>query len=474
MKVTQIYTSCLAHAAYYVESDGQVALFDPLKDTQPYLDRLGQNGHQLRYIFETHFHADFVSGHQDLYAKTGAPIIFGPTAEPQFDALVAIDRERFRLGTGFVEVLHTPGHTLESCCYLLYHDENTPFALISGDTLFIGDVGRPDLAQYVVKELSPDFLARKMYHSLREVIMPLPDHIIVYPNHGAGSACGKKMSADTSDTLGHQKSSNYALDPTLTEDAFVAALLTGQTTPPRYFPNNVLLNKMGCPTLENALQKGLSPLVPEQINRYLQQGALVVDSRTANDFARSFIPNSIHIGLDGSFANWAGELISPLDQALIVVAENSEKVYETLIRLGRVGFLNVLGFAAGGLQTWEAEGHLVDAIYRINAEALLELEEQKLQDEEYFLLDVRRPDEFNEAHLWGAVSIPLSELPDRLDEIPTELPVLVYCAGGYRSMMAASILRKNGIQKVADLAGGINAVKQFDTWHPMYHVPAPI
>ena len=318
MKVEQIYTGCIAHAAYYIENNGEAAIFDPLREVQPYIDRAKKDNAVIKYVFETHFHADFVSGHLDLKAKTGAEIVFGPTAKPNYEATVATDGQFFELGNYKIKVLHTPGHTMESTTYLLIDENGKEHGIISGDTLFIGDVGRPDLAQHVIADLTQDKLARYLFHSLREKIMPLSDDLIVYPNHGAGSACGKNMSKETTDTLGNQKRTNYALRPDMTEDEFVDELLTGLTTPPGYFPKNVIMNLKGYQSLDDVMKKARHPLTADQFEMIAEQTqALILDTRNANEFAKAFIPNSINIGIDGSFASWVGEMVSDINQKIL-------------------------------------------------------------------------------------------------------------------------------------------------------------
>jgi len=472
MNVQQIYTGCLSHAAYYVESEGQVALFDPLKDIAPYLEQLAHLQHRLCYVMETHFHADFVSGHQDLAAATGAVIVYGPKAEPQFEALVAHDREVFQLGQGRIEVLHTPGHTPESCCYLLYHTPNEPpFALISGDTLFIGNVGRPDLAQHVDSNFQPEQLARDLYRSLHQVILPLPDNITVYPNHGAGSACGKNMSRETSDTLGHQKMVNPGLRTDWNEREFVAWVLEGQPATPRYFPHNVRLNKMGSRAYQDIILTGCKALDVAQAFALQQQGALLVDVRAAEAFGSCHVAGSLQLGSHGQLASWAGELIQPLDHALVVVAADAQQAEQTISRFTRVGFSNIQGYITD-IDAWQQAGYPTTSVYRVSPESLLVLEEQKIQEADFYLLDVRRPDEYVNDRLWDAHHIPLRELPDRWTELPTDRMLLIYCAGGYRSMIAASYLLRMGLTHVADVEGGIQAVQAIDTGHVIYRTDA--
>lgn len=456
MKLEQIYTGCLAHAAYYLESNGEAAIFDPLREVQPYIDRAQKDNAKIKYVFETHFHADFVSGHLDLAQKENAVIVYGPTAKPGFEALVAQDNQVFEVGYCKVKAIHTPGHTMESTTYLIIDENGNEHGIITGDTLFIGDVGRPDLAQHVVADLTQDKLARLLYHSLREKIMPLSDDLIVYPNHGAGSACGKMMSKETTDTLGNQKKTNYALNPKLTEDEFVLALLTGLTTPPAYFPKNVLLNIQGYESLDTVMHRGQKPYDAKSFEIVANETqALILDTRKAADFAEGFIPNSINIGLESNFAMWVGELIPDLQQEILLVAENHEKVEEAIIRLSRVGYDHAIGYLEGGFEAWAKAGKEVDSVNRITAEELERLEEIQAAP----IIDVRKKSEFDSEHLINAVNIPLNEISQRMSEFPKDKHFVVHCAGGYRSMIAASILKQRGFDNFVDVIGGFNEIK---------------
>lgn len=453
MKVEQIYTGCIAHAAYYIENNGEAAIFDPLREVQPYIDRAAKDNATIKYVFETHFHADFVSGHLDLKAKTGASIVFGPTATPGYEAIVAMDGQLFSIGDYKVKVIHTPGHTMESATYLLIDENGNEHGLITGDTLFIGDVGRPDLAQHVVAELTEDKLARKLYHSLREKIMLLDDALIVYPNHGKGSACGKMMSTETTDTLGHQKRTNYALQP-MSEDEFVKAILTGLTPPPGYFPKNVLMNINGYESLDTIIERGHKPLDAATFELVANETqALVLDTRTSLEFAHGFIPNSINIGLDGNFAQMVGELVPDIRQQILVVAEEG-KEYDAMIRLSRVGYDNSIGYLKGGFATWKQSGKEVDSVHRISAKQL----EEKFEDENIILVDVRKKSEYDAEHFIGAVNIPLHTINEHLAELPKDKPFAIHCAGGYRSMIAASILKQRGWNNFVEVAGGFKAI----------------
>jgi glyoxylase-like metal-dependent hydrolase (beta-lactamase superfamily II)/rhodanese-related sulfurtransferase len=456
MKIEQIYTGCLSHAAYYIESNGVAAIFDPLREVQSYIDRAARDNAKIKYVFETHFHADFVSGHLDLAQKAQAIIVYGPTAKPNFEALVAEDGQVFSIGNSKVQVIYTPGHTLESCCYLLIDESGKEVGIITGDTLFIGDVGRPDLAQHVIANLTQDKLARHLFHSLRTKIIPLSDDLIVYPNHGAGSACGKMMSKETTDTLGNQKKTNYALNLNLTEDEFVKEILSGLTVPPQYFPKNVLMNIQGYESLEKVITRGQTPYDVKTFELLAKETkALILDTRKASEYGKGFIPNSINIGLESNFAMWVGELIVDLDQHILIVAENTEKVHETIIRLSRVGYDFAIGYLNGGFEAWKKEGKEIETVARVTAEDLVLLEEiQQIP-----IFDVRKKSEFVSEHVIGAINIPLNVLVDHLSDFPKDKYFVLHCAGGYRSMIAASILKQNGFDNFADVIGGYNEIK---------------
>jgi glyoxylase-like metal-dependent hydrolase (beta-lactamase superfamily II)/rhodanese-related sulfurtransferase len=458
MKLEQIYTSCIAEAAYYITSQGEAAIVDPLRETQPYLDRLERDGVKLKYIFETHFHADFVSGHVDLAQKTGATIVYGPTTmKTGFDMYVGKDNEVFNVGGIEIKLIHTPGHTMESSCFLVSDEDGKEHGLISGDTLFIGDVGRPDLAQHVIEDLTQDKLARHLYHSLRNKIMPLSDDLIVYPNHGAGSACGKNMSKETTDTLGNQKKTNYALNPELTEDAFVEAILTGLTTPPQYFPKNVLMNIQGYASLDSILLKGKKGYDVDAFEVLTEEpDVLILDTRNPEVFAAGFVPNSLNIGINGSFAMWVGELILDINQKIVLVAENEEKVEESIIRLSRVGYDHVIGFLKGGFESWKNAGKTIDSIGRIDAEEL----ENLVTNDQILVFDVRKVSEFQSEHLIDATNVPLNVLHKSYDQFPKNKPFVLHCAGGYRSMIAASMLKQNGYDRLVDVIGGFKEIQK--------------
>ncbi len=456
MKVEQIYTGCIAHAAYYLENNGEAAIFDPLREVDPYIEKAKIDNAKIKYVFETHFHADFVSGHLDLAKKTGAKIVYGPTAQPNFEAIIAADNQEFKVGNYTVRVLHTPGHTMESSTYLLIDENGKEHGIITGDTLFIGDVGRPDLAQHVKAELTEEKLAGYLYDSLRNKIMPLDDKLIVYPNHGAGSACGKNMSKETTDILGNQKKTNYALNPELSKPEFIEVLLNGLTSPPAYFPKNVLLNINGYENLDSVLLKGNTEINVDEFETLIdQKEILILDCRSSEEFANGFIPNSLNIGLESNFAMWVGELIPDINHKIALICPQG-KENEALIRLSRIGFDNSIGFLKGGFDAWKKAGKIIDTVNRITAEEL----ETKIKNESFTLFDVRKKSEFDSEHVKGAINIPLNQFENRLSELPLKNPFIVNCAGGYRSMIAASILKRHGISKFVDVIGGMNAINK--------------
>jgi hydroxyacylglutathione hydrolase len=453
MKIEQIYTGCLAEAAYYIESNGEAAIIDPLREVSPYLKRAAQSGATIKYIFETHFHADFVSGHLDLAEKSGATIVYGPTATTGFEAHIAQDGEQFKIGAVTITALHTPGHTLESTTYLLSDEQGKHYCIFSGDTLFIGDVGRPDLAQK--GSLTMDDLAGMLYDSLNEKIKPLADEVIVYPGHGAGSACGKSMSKETFDTLGHQKQVNYALKAA-TKAQFIEEVTDGILPPPQYFAKNAAMNKGGYESIDEVYQKGLQPLDPLAFEDMANQtGALILDTRDPQVFAKGFIPNSINIGLNGQFAPWVGALITDLKQNILLVTEEG-KAEETITRLARVGYDYTIGYLQGGIAAWQNAGKELDHIKSIKAE---EFEQVSLQDPTLLALDVRKPGEYEAEHLEITWSRPLDYINDWTAEMDPNKTYYIHCAGGYRSMIAASILKARGIDHVIDVAGGYSAIK---------------
>ena len=458
MKIEQIYTGCLAQGAYYIESDGIAAVIDPLREVQPYIEKAERRNAQIKYVFETHFHADFVSGHKDLSAKTGAKIVYGPTGMKMgFDAIVAEDNQVFELGKAKIKVIHTPGHTMESVCYLLINEEGKEEAIFTGDTLFIGDVGRPDLAQKVVKDLTQEKLAGHLYDSLRNKLLPLSDDLIVYPAHGAGSACGKNMSKETSDTLGNQKKTNYALQP-MTKEAFIKEVLTGLTPPPAYFPQNVMMNIQGYDSIDEVLERGVHPLTPEEFEAVANEtGALILDTRAPEVFAKGFIPNSINIGIDGSFAVWVGAMIPDLKQEILVVAEEGREE-EVVTRLARVGYDYCIGYLKGGFNSWKnSPTHEVDSITSITADELAKIQEG---DPEIHILDVRKNSEYLSEHVVEAENAPLDYINDSMLKVDKNKTYYVHCAGGYRSMIFNSVLRARGYDNLIDIAGGFKAIKE--------------
>lgn len=456
MNVEQIYTGCLAQGAYYIESDGEVAIIDPLRETEPYITRAEKTGAKIKYIFETHFHADFVSGHVDLAKKTGATIVYGPNAATNYDSYQAKDQEEFTLGKVRIKVLHTPGHTLESSCYLLIDKQGKNHALFTGDTLFIGDVGRPDLA--IKQDITKEDLAAMLYDSLREKIMPLEDDLLIYPAHGAGSACGKNMSKDTVDTLGNQKKTNYALREDMTKEAFVEELLEGILPPPQYFSKNAMLNKQGYQSFDHILEKGNIPLDPISFeNLANQHSAVVLDVRSPEEYLKQHVPNSIFIGLNGSFAPWVGALITDLKQPLLLVVPEG-KAEEAVTRLSRVGYDNTLGYLEGGLDAWSQAGKETQTIESIDAETFKD--NYQTQHQTMNILDVRKPGEFDTQHLQTATNFPLDFINENMSQLDKEKPYYVHCAGGYRSAIAASILEARGFTKLTDIKGGFGALKQ--------------
>ncbi|MCH7402442.1 rhodanese-like domain-containing protein [Belliella kenyensis] len=456
MKIEQIYTGCLAQGAYYIESAGEAAIIDPLREVQPYLDKAEKNNAKIKYVFETHFHADFVSGHKDLATKTGAQIVYGPTSmKLGFDAIIAEDNQEFKVGDLRIKLIHTPGHTMESSCYLLYNEEGKEEAIFTGDTLFIGDVGRPDLAQKVIADLTQDKLAGHLYESLRNKIMPLPDDLIVYPAHGAGSACGKNMSKETSDSLGNQKKTNYALQE-MTKEEFVKEVTTGLTPPPAYFPQNVMMNIQGYDSIDEVLQRGVNPLSPQAFEAAANEtGAVILDTRAPQEFAKGFVPNSINIGIDGSFAVWVGALIPDLKQEILIVAEQGREE-EVITRLARVGYDYAIGYLEGGFQAWQAEGREVDSVTSITPEELADILKQGIDGQ---IVDVRKQSEFQSEHVLGAENAPLDYINESMLKVDKNKTQYVHCAGGYRSMIFVSILKARGYDNLIDVKGGFGAIK---------------
>ncbi|MET7035813.1 MBL fold metallo-hydrolase [Elizabethkingia miricola] len=452
MKVEQIYTGCLAQGAYYIVSQGEAVIIDPLREVQPYLDKLQEDNAKLKYILETHFHADFVSGHVDLSDKTGAAIVYGPTAKPEFEAVIAKDEEIFEIGDIKIKVLHTPGHTMESSCYLLIDENGKETALFSGDTLFLGDVGRPDLAQKG-KDLTQEDLAGMLYDSLINKIMPLSDEITVYPAHGAGSACGKNMQKETVDTLGNQKKTNYALNQP-DKATFVKEVTDGLTPPPGYFAMNVAMNKKGYESFDHVLEQGLNPLSAEDFEAVADEtGALILDTRSAAEFHKGFIPQSVNIGVKGDFAPWVGAMIVDVKQPLLLVTdEGSEE--EVITRLSRVGFDNVLGYLKGGVSAWQSAGKETDSVDRITPE-----EFAQIYTEDAKIIDVRKEGEYAAEHIADAYSRPLAYINTWIKDIDLKEHFFLHCAGGYRSMIAASILQARGYRNFTEVEGGFGKIK---------------
>ena len=454
MIVEQIYTGCLAQGAYYIESNGEAAVIDPLREVEPYLQRAEKNNATIKYIFETHFHADFVSGHLTLSNKTNAPIVFGPLANPDFDVIIAKDGQSFSIGDVTITALHTPGHTMESTTYLLRDAKGKDHAIFSGDTLFLGDVGRPDLAQKK-GTMTQEQLAETLYDSLRNKIMPLADDITVYPAHGAGSACGKKMMKETVDTLGNQKKVNYALREDMTKEEFVNEVIDGLLPPPQYFPENVRLNKSGYEDIDQVMEKGKIPLSPSKFEDIANQsGAVILDVRSADEFSKGHIPNSIFIGIDGGFAPWVGTLIGDTQHPIILVTPKGREE-ETITRLSRVGFDNTLGYLEDGITAWTAAGKDIEQIENVTADQL----QTKIEDGAA-LFDVRKENEYDSVHIPNATLIPLDKINESLNHHDFEKSFYLHCAGGYRSMIALSILKNRGIHGGVNVVGGMKAIKE--------------
>lgn len=466
MKVEQIYTGCLAQGAYYIESEGEAVVIDPLREVEPYLKKAEKDGAKIKYVLETHFHADFVSGHVDLSKKTGAPIVYGPNARPDFEAHIATDGEVLNVGKVSIKVLHTPGHTMESTCYLLRDESGKDVALFSGDTLFIGDVGRPDLAQKAAN-MTQEQLAETLYDSLRNKVMPLADDVVVYPAHGAGSACGKNMSKETSDSLGHQKLTNYALRANMTKAEFVKEVTDGLLPPPAYFPLNVAMNKHGYDSIDEVMQRGARPLSPRAFEAAANEtDALLLDTRAPQVFAKGFVPNSINIGIDGSFAPWVGAMIPDVKQQILLITEPGREA-ETVMRLARVGYDYCLGYLEGGFEAWAAEGREVDHIESIDVD---QFAQRVASGEAENILDVRKPGEYDSEHMVKAESAPLDFLNDSMLMIDKNKTYHIHCAGGYRSMIFISALRARGYDNLIDVAGGFAAIKKSEKFETTAYV----
>lgn len=469
MRVEQIYTGCLAQGAYYIYSEGEVAIIDPLREISSYLEKANADQAKIKYIFETHFHADFVSGHITLAEKTGAPIIYGPNANPAFEATIAKDEQIFPLGKVKIKVLHTPGHTMESTTYLLLDENDKEYAIFSGDTLFLGDVGRPDLAQKAA-HMTQEQLAGTLFESLRTKIMTLPDEVIVYPGHGAGSACGKNMSKETVGTLGEQKQTNYALRADMTKEEFINEVTDGLAPPPAYFPLNVQMNKEGYESIDVVLERGARALSADEFEFLVnEQGALMLDVRKEADFVKAHIPNSIFIGIDGGFAPWVGALIKDVKQPIVLISPEGREE-EVVTRLARVGFDQTLGFLSGGIQSWIDSGKEVDSMESVSAETF----EKELNENQRPVFDVRKDGEFEAEHLEVAHHTALDFLNDHLAEFPKDEPFYVHCAGGYRSVIAGSILKARGIHNLINVEGGFGAIKKTNLKTTNYVCPSTL
>lgn len=454
MKITQLYTKCLAQGAYYISHNGEAAIIDPLRETQPYIDLLTQDNAKLKYIFETHFHADFVSGHIDLSQKTGAAIVYGETANPSFETIIAKDNQIFEIGAIKIKAIHTPGHTLESTCYLLIDENGKEQALFSGDTLFLGDVGRPDLAQKATN-MSQEELAGLLYDSLYNKIITLPNDIIVYPAHGAGSACGKNMMKETSDTLGNQKNMNYALNQ-INKDEFVKAVLDGLLPPPGYFGMNVAMNKDGYKNFDTVLKNSLIGLSANDFNtKSKEDNTLILDVRDSTEFTKGFIPNAVNIGLKGDFAPWVGSIVIDVKKPILLVCNIGDEI-ETITRLSRVGFDNVIGYLDGGFDTWIKAGFKIDSINRISAQQF----EEEIKNKNFKIIDVRKCNEYNTSHIVNAINKPLNDIQSWAKDLDANEPIYIHCQGGYRSMIASSILKTYGIDKFKEIEGGYNAISK--------------
>ena len=469
MEVKQIYTGCLAQGAYYIESNGEAAIVDPLREVQPYIDLANERGATIKYVLETHFHADFVSGHLTLSEKTGAPIVFGPNAAPDFDTHMATDGERLTLGDVEIEVLHTPGHTMESTTYLLRNEDGDPHAMFTGDTLFLGDVGRPDLAQK--SELTIEDLAGHLYDSLRNKLMTLPDDTIVYPGHGAGSACGKNMSKETVGTLGDQKANNYALRADMTKEEFVKEVTDGLLPPPGYFPMNVALNKRGYDSIDRVMERGTQALSPDAFEAAANETeAVMLDIRSTAEFVERHIPRSTFIGLAGGFAPWVGAMIVDVKQPILLVA-NADQIEEAITRLSRVGFDNVLGYLEGGLDAWVKAGKDTDDIQTVDAEAFASVLNSTPEAK---VVDVRKDGEYQSEHVENAIHASLEYLANNMHLIPKDEPFYLHCAGGYRSLIAHSMLKARGYHNAIDVLGGFNAIRATDAPCTEYVCPSTL
>jgi hydroxyacylglutathione hydrolase len=456
MKIEQIYTGCLAQGAYYIESDGEAVVIDPLREVEPYIEKAEKDNAKIKFVLETHFHADFVSGHLDLSKKTGSPIVYGPNANTSFDAIIASDGQELQVGKVTFKVLHTPGHTMESTSYLLKDENGKDVALFSGDTLFIGDVGRPDLAQKA-GSLTKEDLAATLFDSLRNKIMTLSDDIVVYPAHGAGSACGKNMSKETTDTLGHQKETNYALRADMTKDEFIKEVTTGLAEPPAYFPLNVQMNKEGYESIDQVMERGNHALSPDAFEAAANEtDALMLDTRKPETFAKGFVPNAINIGIDGSFAPWVGALIPDIKQKLLIIADE-DREEEVVTRLARVGYDFTIGYLKGGFEAWKASGKEIDIVGSIDVNTLSEVTKKNGKAN---IIDVRKESEFISEHIDGATNLPLDNINESMTVLDKDQTYFIHCASGYRSMIFNSILKARGFDNLVDISGGFKAIKE--------------
>lgn len=454
MKIEQIYTSCLAEASYFIHSNGEAVIIDPIRETQPYLDKLAEANVKLKYIFETHFHADFVSGHVDLAAKTGATIVYGPDANPDFEVLELADGDKLKVGALEFTLLHTPGHTLECSCYLMHDADGKPHSIFTGDTLFIGDVGRPDLA--IDNGLSKEDLARMMYHSLREKIMPLDDNIIVYPAHGAGSACGKNMSSETFDTLGNQKKTNYALRADMSEQEFIDEVLDGMPPAPEYFELNALLNKNGYDSIDMVMKQGMTALSAEKFKEISgSTDVVIIDTRHQQVFKDGFIPGSLFFGIDGSFAPWVANVLKEVKTTILFIADHGREE-EVVTRLSRVGFDNVIGYLEGGIESWTAAGYALDKIESVSVDVV----KARMEQDQLNVMDVRKPTEYEAGRMDSAENYPLDYIEENIDKLDKSKKYYIHCRSGYRSMVYASIMLNEGFKNPVDIAGGFNAIKE--------------
>ena len=453
MYIQQIYTGCLSEASYFIESNGEAAVIDPIRDTDSYLQIAKEHNASIKYIFETHFHADFVSGHLDLSKQTGATIVYGPETKANFKFHLAKDGEEFKIGNLTLQVIHTPGHTLESTCYLLKDETGKPHAIFTGDTLFVGDVGRPDLSS---GNLSKEELASIMYDSIQNKLMPLPDDLVVYPGHGPGSSCGKNLGPETQSTIGTEKQSNYAMLPQ-TREEFIKAVTKDLTDPPPYFSINAKINKEGYSNLSEVKSKGLHALSLKDFKKQLVNDTVILDTRDPEDFSNGFIPGSVFIGLDGRFAEWAGSLL-PFDKPILLICDKG-KEEETVIRLARVGFENVEGYLKGGFDTWKKEGEKIDLIINVEAD---ELAMDIPFDDRLIVLDVRKFTEFADGHVKGAVNLPLAEMADvaQIAQLEEDQNIYIQCGAGYRSVIAASLLKRQGYHNLRNVLGGWDKIKE--------------